>query len=325
MTVQTSANRSRVNQPTVRRINQHIGAEISNVDLSKPLSQADFQIIHDAWIQHEVLVFRDQDITVDQQIAFGQRFGELTVHPFSPNMADKPEVIVLDNHNANPPALTDQWHSDETFRAEPPAGTILCAKISPEIGGDTMFASMTAAFAGLSARMQHFLSGLEAVHDFKPFRSLYSGKPESREKLHKMEDMFPNPVHPVVRQHPVSGRPILNVNPQFTIRIKGMNEDESRTLLDLLFRLATVPEYQLRVQWQPHTLVMWDNRSVHHYAVHDYFPQRRRMLRVTIKGDKPYSIKESMNASTPLATLEERQEGLKSVTGEIVSRPTERV
>ncbi|MEM7335855.1 MAG: TauD/TfdA family dioxygenase [Chloroflexota bacterium] len=308
----------------VKRINQNIGAEILNVDLSHPLSDSDFDIIYNAWIEHEVIVFRDQDITVDQQIAFGQRFGDLTIHPFSPNMDERREVIVLDNHNANPPALTDQWHSDETFRAEPPNGTILRSVISPAVGGDTLFSSMTAAFAGLSPRMQHYLSGLTAVHDFKPFRTLFANRPEKRDQLRKMEDDYPNPSHPVVRKHPVSGRPILNVNPQFTTRINNIPADESEMLLDFLYQQAKKPEYQLRVKWRPHMMVMWDNRSTHHYASHDYYPQRRRMLRITVEGEAQLGIDDTMSELNPIASLEERREGLKSETGEMVKRESER-
>ncbi|MCB0014733.1 MAG: TauD/TfdA family dioxygenase [Anaerolineales bacterium] len=308
----------------VRRINQNIGAEISGVDLSQTLSDADFQAIYDAWINYEVIIFRDQDITVEQQIAFGRRFGELTIHPFSPNMDEHREVIVLDNHNANPPALTDQWHSDETFRAEPPTATILRAEIVPAIGGDTMFASMTAAYAGLSPRLQHYLSGLTAIHDFKPFRTLFSGKPEARARLRKMEDDYPNPSHPVVRRHPVSGRPILNVNPQFTQRVEGLSAPESELLLNFLYQQATIPEYQLRVQWQPHTIVMWDNRSTQHYAVHDYYPQRRRMLRITVKGEPQQGIADTMAGIEAIATLADRKEGFKSERGEMVTRESER-
>ena len=186
--------------------------------------------------------------------------------------------------------LTDIWHSDETFRAEPPMGTMLRALIVPEIGGDTMFASMSAAFEGLSDRMQHFVSGLQGVHDFKPFRQLFSGDAEGRRSLRDFEDRYPPAVHPVVRLHPASGRKVLFVNPQFTVAIAGMEETESRSLLDQLFRQAMVPEYQIRHHWRPNTLVFWDNRAVQHYAIHDYYPQRRKMERVTMKGDKPVGV-----------------------------------
>jgi len=233
-------------------------------------------------------VMRDQDITVDQQMAFGALFGELSIHPFSPNLADKPEVIILDYSKDNPPALTDIWHVDETFREAPPMATILRAKVVPEVGGDTLFASMSAAYRGLSERMKQHIHGLEALHDFKPWRPLFGHK--DRAKLRALEDEFPNPWHPVVRVHPVSGRRVLYVNQQFCVRIRDLKPDESDALLGFLYRQAAIPEYQLRVKWQPNTLVMWDNRSVQHYAAHDYYPARRTMERVTVKGDRPVGV-----------------------------------
>ncbi len=277
-------------QPHVLPINGHIGAEIRGLDLGRSLSEAEFRVVHDALVKHEVIVLRGQAITLEQQMAFARRFGELSIHPFSPNREDKPEVIVLDYSADNPPALTDCWHSDETFRAAPPMGTVLRARVVPQVGGDTLFASMTAAYRGLSERMKQYLHGLEALHDFKPFRTLFGDSPEDRRTLRRLEDEYPNPWHPVVRVHPVSGRRILNVNPQFTVRIRGLKEDESRTVLQFLYAQAHVPEYQLRVRWQPDTVVMWDNRSVQHYAPHDYYPQRRTMERVTVQGDAPIGV-----------------------------------
>lgn len=276
--------------PEILQVNGHIGAEVRGVNLAAPLDAAVFEAVQAALVRHEVLVFRDQAITLDQQMAFARRFGALSIHPFSPNLEDKPEVIVLDYSEDNPPALTDCWHSDETFRAEPPMGTILRAKVVPQVGGDTLFCSMTAAYRGLSERMKRYIHGLEAVHDFKPFRTLFGDSAGHRAKLRDIEDRFPNPSHPVVRVHPVSGRRILNVNPQFTVRIRDMKDDESRTILEFLFRQAHTPEYQVRVRWQPDTVVMWDNRSVQHYAPHDYYPQRRTMERVTIAGDKVVGV-----------------------------------
>jgi taurine dioxygenase len=268
---------------TVKPINGFIGAELEGVDLRKPLSPDQFQIVHDAFVNYEVIVLRDQDITVDQQMAFGTLFGELSIHPFSPNLPDKPEVIILDYSADNPPALTDIWHADETFREAPPIATILRGKVVPETGGDTLFSSMTAAYRGLSERMKQHIHGMEALHDFKPWRPLFSHS--DRAKLRELEDKFPNPWHPVVRVHPATGRRVLYVNRQFCVRIKDLKQDESDTLLEFLYRQATIPEYQLRVKWKPNTLVMWDNRSVLHYACHDYYPARRTMERVTVKGD----------------------------------------
>ena len=270
-------------------INGFIGAEVRGADLAR-LDDAAFATLRDALVRYEVIVLRGQRISLEDQMAFGERFGELSVHPFSPNLEDKPAVIVLDYSADHPAARTDVWHADETFRSNPPMATMLRARVVPERGGDTCFASMTAAYRGLSERMKRHVHGLEALHDFKPFRSLFNDGPEHRRRLRELEDEFPNPWHPVVRVHPVSGRRALYVNPQFTQRIRGLKEDESNALLAFLYAQASVPEYQLRVKWEVDTVVMWDNRSVQHYAPHDYYPQRRSMERVTITGDIPVGV-----------------------------------
>ncbi len=269
---------------TVTRVGANLGAEISGVDLRQPLPDRVLQTIGDALVENELIIFRNQEITSDNLMDFGRRFGDLTVHPFSPNEETAPQLIKFRNDETNPPFGTDVWHSDETFRAEPPMATILCAKEVPAVGGDTMFVSMTAAFDGLSDRMQQLISGLEAIHDLKPFRALFDSTEESRKNLQHFELLYPPQIHPVVRIHPASGRKVLFVNPQFTVAIKDMDERESHTLLDTLFHQALIPEYQFRHHWAPHTIAMWDNRSTQHYAVNDYYPQRRYMERVTIRG-----------------------------------------
>ncbi|TAL81179.1 MAG: hypothetical protein EPN46_07105 [Candidimonas sp.] len=275
---------------TVQRINGNIGALLHNIDLSQPLSEADFHIVHRALVEHQVIVMRNQNITLDQQMAFARLFGKLSTHPFSPNLDDKREVIVLDYSADNPPALTDQWHSDETFRKNPPLGTILRARVVPEYGGDTLFSSMTAAYTGLSERMKQYIHGLEALHDFKPWRPLFTSSEKHQKKLRELEIEYPKRWHPVVRVHPVTQRRILNVNPQFTLQLRDLRADESEAILNHLYSRAAIPEYQLRVKWEPNTVVMWDNRSVQHYAPHDYYPQRRTMERVTVAGDNVVGV-----------------------------------
>ena len=273
---------------SIKQLGPHAGAEILGLDATKPLNKRSTEMIRDALMTYGVIIFRDQDITRKEQAEFAANFGVLSVHPFSPHLDEMPEMIVLDNDGDNPPLSTDVWHSDETFRLEPPMGTVLRAVIVPKVGGDTLFSSMTAAFEGLSDQMQGFISGLEAVHDFKNFKRLYNNSSEHRQRLWEMQDQFPNPVHPVVRIHPVTGKKAIFVNPQFTLAIKGMKQDESDALLDVLYRQANIPEYQFRVHWQTHMMVFWDNRTVQHYAARDYLPQRRRVERVTLKGDRPF-------------------------------------
>src|SRR6195256_1737861 len=212
----------------VTRVGVNLGAEVSGVDLRQPLADEAFRVIEEALVEHELIIFRDQEISSENLMDFGRRFGELTVHPFSPNEATAPQLIKFRNDETKPPFGTDVWHSDETFRAEPPMATILCAKEVPAIGGDTMFASMSAAFDGLSDRMQQLISGLEAVHDLKPFRALFGDSVEDRKNLQHFELLYPPAVHPVVRVHPVTGRKVLFVNPQFTVAIKNMDERESK-------------------------------------------------------------------------------------------------
>ena len=282
---------------TIRRIGAFLGAEITGIDLTRPLDETTVDALTRAHAEHGVLVFPRQKISSEDLRRFGRYFGDLTVHPFSTSAADAPELIVYDNKEGNPPPPTDIWHSDETFRECPPMGTALCSKIIPEIGGDTAFCNMGAAYESLSDKMQAYISGLEAVHDFKPFKTLFAETDEGWKKLRKFEEMYRPVTHPVVRVHPITGRKVIFVNPQFTLFIKGMEETESRALLDQLFRLTSSLEHQYRHRWEPDMLVFWDNRLVMHAAVHDYYPQRRLMERVTIKGDRPVGVGEAATGS----------------------------
>ena len=276
-----------------------LGAEVSGLDLTENISNQKLKIIQKALVKHEVLVFKHQNISLDQFINFGAHIGELSIHPFRNvgaganklSRTTKPgqrELIILDNDEKNPPHSTDQWHSDEMFRETPPSATILRSSILPKYGGDTIFASMTTAYKNLSSPLQKFCSKLKAIHDFKVFRSLYSKDHEGRKKLLEIEKNFPNTTHPVIRTHPISRKKAVFVSPQTTIKIKGLRNFESESILDLLYRLPEIPEYQFRVKWEPHMFIIWDNRSTQHYAPRDFLPDRRRMERLTIKGDRPF-------------------------------------
>jgi len=199
----------------------------------------------------------------------------------------------------------------------------LRARIVPEFGGDTMFASMTAAYEGLSERLKIYLSGLRAVHGYGRFGELLRGDPRRRHLLHRVENENPMPRHPVVRIHPESGRRSIFINLHFTPRIDELAEDESRAILELLFRQALVPEYQLRVSWQPDTVVVWDNRAVQHYAPNDYSPQHRRLERITIKGDHPVGDEAMMEFSTHVKGVPARNVG-ESVGGDGREEPAPR-
>lgn len=272
---------------SIERVGVFCGAEITGFDLTRPLDAPLADAIAAAHAEHGVVVFPDQHPTSEQLMAFGRQFGELTVHPFSTNDAETPELIVFDNKEGNPPPHTDIWHSDETFRECPPMGTILSAKIIPSPGGDTAFCDMTALYDGLSDRMQRLLSGLEAIHDFMPFKDLFSRTEAGQERLRHFEKLYPPVTHPVVRVHPVTGRKAIFVSRSFTVRIKGMDEEEGRMILEFLYRRTLRHEYHYRHRWRPGMVVFWDNRTVQHSALHDYYPGRRKLDRVTVRGDRP--------------------------------------
>jgi len=271
----------------VERLGVKLGAEISGVDLREPLPPATLHAFEAALIEHKVVMLRDQHLTTAQHVALSRQFGDLEVHPMRPQ-GEFPEILVLDNHKDNPVLSTDVWHSDTTFRQNPTKYTILRCQIMPKLGGDTLWANMEAAYEGLSQPFKTMIEGMRAVHDFQNFRVLFKNTDEDKTKLRKMEDLFPNPSHPVVRTHPVTKRKCIYVNPQFTVRIEGLKAAESRAVLDVLFAQAQVPEYQFRLRWAPGTIVFWDNRSTQHYAANDYYPERRRMERTAVAGDAPF-------------------------------------
>jgi taurine dioxygenase len=270
----------------VERLGVKLGAEIIGLDLKEPMPPQTFGAFEAALIEHKVLMLRDQHLTTAQHIAFSRMFGELEVHPMRPQ-GEFPEILVLDNNKDNPVLSTDVWHSDTTFRKNPTKYTILRCQIMPKLGGDTLWSDMEAAYRGLSDPFKNMIGGLRAVHDFQNFRVLFKNTDEDRAKLRRMEELFPNPSHPVVRTHPASGRKSIFVNPQFTLRIEGLEPAESRAILDVLFMQAQVPEYQFRLRWEPGMIVFWDNRSTQHYAANDYYPERRRMERTAVVGDVP--------------------------------------
>ena len=271
----------------IEPIGPGIGAEIRGLDLLRPLEPSVLRAFEAALIAHKVVFLRDQHMTSAQHVALGRQFGELEVHPFRPQ-GEYPELMVLDNHEGNPVLSTDVWHSDTTFRECPTRYSILRCLQIPPTGGDTLWADMCAAYDGLSSSIRRLIDGLSAVHDFRNFRALFRHTDEDRQRLRRMEELFPNPVHPVARTHPATGRKALFVNAQFTVRIPELNDDESESLLKLLYSQAQVPEYQFRLRWKPGTIAFWDNASTQHYAANDYYPNRRLMERVAVIGDRPF-------------------------------------
>ncbi|MCA9563201.1 MAG: taurine dioxygenase [Myxococcales bacterium] len=271
---------------TFERVTGHIGALVSGLDITKPLSDNDFEALRLGLAEHLVLFFRDQEMSPPQHRDFAARFGRLAVHPTFPCADGIPEVTVLDYDEKNK-SKVEEWHADMTFKPHPPLGSVLMAQIIPPTGGDTLFASSVAAFEGLSDRWQHFLDGLYATHSFTHGFRHTLAEPGAYDRLRGAIADNPPVAHPVVRTHPVTGKKGLFVNEVFTTQIVGMSESESRAVLDFLYRHAATPEYVCRFKWEPNSVAFWDNRATLHRPVNDYWPARRRMQRVVVEGEKP--------------------------------------
>lgn len=259
-----------------------IGATISGLDLKEPLRDEVISGLRAALVQWKVIFFRDQHLSEEEHIRFASRFGELEVHPLTPADQPRPEILRI-VHDRDNKGTENFWHSDVTWRPEPSLGSILRAVEIPEVGGDTLWANMEEAYSDLPDDLKEKLDGLQAEHNF--LRAFGHVIPE--EQHEKIREKYPLQHHPVVRTHPESGRKSLYVNIAFTDRILGMESKESDKLLEILQNTANRPEYQVRLKWQPGTIAFWDNRASQHYAVSDYWPQRRVMERVTVVGDRP--------------------------------------
>jgi taurine dioxygenase len=271
----------------VTKVAGALGAQLSNVDIADVIeSDALFAAVEAALLEHQVVFLRDQHITPQQQRAIALRFGPIEGHPAYEVVAGTGDVQILESTKEKPSKI-EMWHTDMTFRPRPPMLTMLHGQIIPAFGGDTLFASMTAAYDALSNDMQRFLDPLTARHDFAHGFKESLAEPGGFERLKGALADNPPVTHPVIRIHPRTGRKALYVNSLFTVRINELTAAESRAVLDLLFRHAATDEFTLRVSWQPRTLLMWDNRSTQHKPVNDFFPQHRRMHRITVAGDVP--------------------------------------
>jgi len=279
---------------TITPVTPAIGAEIGNIDLSVTPDDATCAALREALVRHKVLVFREQDISPAAHVALARRFGELEVHPVFPHHADHPELVLLGGSESSR-ARENIYHSDVSWREIPSMASMLRCVECPAAGGDTLWVNMAHAYAQLPEEVKALLDGLYAAHDIMPaFGSRMT--PEQREESRRK---FPPALHPVVRTHPESGEKILYVNEAFTTHLVNYGEKArvrvgfdfrlgEMDLLQYLFRQAAIPEYQMRLRWRPDTIAFWDNRATQHYAIQDYFPAVRRMMRATIIGDKPF-------------------------------------
>jgi len=266
---------------------------ISGLDLSKDLTNRQFDEIQQALIDRTVVVFRDQDLTESQHIAIANKFGKAqdSSRAAFGKLPDYPEIDVLESSEAQPPHGTrDLWHTDFAGTEKPSMGTLLYARDIPSEGGDTIWVNTIAAYEALSDRMKAHIDGLHAYHDnFQPYSEhanpgLWEG--ENFEYNKKIREIYRPPLHPVVRTHPVTGKKGLFVNESMTTFIDGIDRRESDFILRFLFDHIRAPEFQYRHNWKINDLIIWDNRLSVHYALFDY-KEHRLMHRIVLEGDKP--------------------------------------
>ena len=275
--------------PTIRikPLSGTLGAEIDGVDLGKPVSERQFQEIKEAFSTFHVICFRDQKLTPEQHIEFAQRWGKINVNRFFRPVDGFPMIAEVSKEPEQLTNIGEDWHTDHSYDEEPAFTSILYARVVPDFGGDTLFSSMCAAYEALSDGMKAMLAPLRARHSSRHVFGHVMNDVESRRtgRIANPELAVQDATHPVVLTHPGSGRPALYVNPDFTVGFDGWTDEESKPLLDWLYRHAGQPRFTCRLSWRPGTLAMWDNRCTWHCAKNDYHGQRRLMHRITVEGE----------------------------------------
>ena len=265
-----------------------LGATIQEIDLREPLDESLTAFVSQALAENEVIFFRDQDISPQQHKDFALRFGKLQSHPVYPTIEGFPEITILENDEDNPSKI-EKWHTDMTFKQTPPLGSILLGKVIPKKGGDTLFASLSAAFSDLPKEMRESLQAMSAIHSFEHGFKESLSEPYGREKLSQALKDNPPVEHPVIRTHPITGKKLIFVNSLFTLKIKSLSDSKSKELLDFLCDHIKQEKYQCRFSWEVNSIAFWDNRSVIHKPDNNYWPQVRRMERITIDDTQsPY-------------------------------------
>ena len=264
-----------------------LGALVTGIDLGEPLSDSQFSVLRQAFSDHEVLFFRDQDLTPEQHLEFARRWAPIDVNRFFKAVQGHPEIAEVRKEADQRTNIGGGWHTDHSYDAAPAMGSLLLARELPPLGGDTLFASMSRALEALSPSLQRTLEGLRAVHSARHVfgeKGGYSKQSDTGDRIGNAAAVDEDVVHPVVIRHPLSGRRILYVNPAFTVRFDGWTQAESQPLLQFLYQHASQPEFSCRFHWTPGAMAFWDNRATWHFALNDYHGHRRVMHRITVQG-----------------------------------------
>jgi len=266
-----------------------LGGVISGVDIAAGVSDEQFAEIRRAFSDFGVIFFRDQDITPDQHIEFARRWGEINVNRFFQAVETHPEIAEVRKEAGQQKNIGAEWHTDHSYDQIPAMGSILYAREVPSVGGDTLFSSMYAAYQSLSDGMKKMLGEIRAEHSS---RHSFGEVAYQDVDLHDLGGRLGNAqaatqdaIHPVVIRHPLSGRPALYVNGEFTVKIEGWSKAESKPLLDYLYQHARQNEFTCRFNWGKGSMAIWDNRATQHCALNDYQGERRLMHRITIEGE----------------------------------------
>ena len=269
----------------VEAITPAIGAEVSGVSLNKDLNSDTVEKIYNTLIKHQVIFFREQNLTPESHLKLAKSFGDIDPgHPVYPHVEGFQSIVLLKNY-ANSKPDTNDWHKDFTFKSNPPFASILHGVSVPKVGGDTLWASMSAAYESLPDGWKEDLEGLKAIHDMGTFRNDFyreGGVDSVNSALKKVGSA----VHKVVEKHPISGLKYLNVNQSFTRNIVNESQGSSDHILQSLFKHMAKPEFQVRFSWENNSVAIWDNRITQHYAICDYLPNLRHMHRITVINDK---------------------------------------
>jgi taurine dioxygenase len=261
---------------------------ISGVVLEPGIDDATVAAIRAALLEHKVLFFREQRLDAAEMTKVASRFGEPTpAHPVEPAVEGHPEVLALDSEEG---ARADVWHSDLTYQERPPLGAMLHGETIPDVGGDTVWVDMCAAYDALSPTLRSFLETLTATHSSSKADGFFATRDTTGGAKAMANAAAPPMQHPVIRVHPETGKRSVFVNPLFTIKIDGMRRAESDAILDVLYDVATRPDAMVRWKWQTGDVAFWDNRCTMHYALRDFGDARRNMLRVALEGDRPVGV-----------------------------------
>jgi taurine dioxygenase len=270
---------------TIRPCNRVIGAVVDGVDLADPTDE-EFAAVDQALLDHQVLFFHDQALTDDEHLALAARFGEPSIFPVAKVLGGDTRLQYIEDTEDSPPDA-DDWHTDVTWIAEPPQVALLSARVIPEVGGDTLWSSLTAAYEALSPTMQAVCAGLTVRHHRGQDFDDRVGRFLDADQMRLLEESYPSVEHPLLRTHPRNGRTALFLSGLFMQEIVGMTADESDALLGFLRRHGQNPNFQVRWRWRADDLAIWDERVTNHRALSDHYPQHRVMRRVTVDGERP--------------------------------------